>query len=82
LPNEWFAGSGRRQALAATLIPAAIRTRYFSQLAFERSRAGKQAAVDAVKIVVRRKEHEAAGNAHGDADGAPVELNCETLGWH
>lgn len=61
---------------------ASATARDSSQLALKRSGARKEAAVELVEIAARRKEHKAAGDADGDADGAAVELDCETLAWH
>jgi hypothetical protein len=51
----------------------------FLQRPVDRPGAREQAAVERVEPLVRRKEFEAAGNAHGDPDRATVELNGKSL---
>jgi hypothetical protein len=49
------------------------------QLTLDGARAAEQASVQLIEIVVAGIEHETARNPHGDAGGAVVELDCETL---
>src|SRR5690242_10700774 len=60
----------------------ALAARDLFQLALERPGAREEAAVELVEGTARRKEHEAAGDADGDADRAAVEFDGETLAWH
>ena len=52
------------------------------QLALERPRPREEPAVERVEAIARREEHETAGHADGNADGAALELDCKTLAWH
>jgi hypothetical protein len=48
----------------------------------DRSSPGEQVSVESVKIVIRGKEHESAGNAHCDPDNTSIELDGKTLRRH
>lgn len=52
------------------------------QLAFDGAGAGENSAVQFLEPVVGGIENEAARDAHGDAHGAAVELDCKTLRDH
>lgn len=52
------------------------------QFALEASSTWEQPAVEFVEIVTGRKEHESAWHAHGNPDGAAIELNYKALAWH
>jgi hypothetical protein len=69
-------GEALTSGIRAPVLPG------FPELAFKRSRTGKEASIERVEVVARRKEHEAARHANGNADRSPVELHCETLAWH
>jgi len=60
----------------------AARGRDLGQLALERPRAAEQPAIERIERVARREEHEPAGHANRDADGAAVELDQESLVRH
>jgi len=52
------------------------------QLPLDRPGAAEHASVHLPETVVGGVEHEAAGDADGDADRAAVELDCKSLGDH
>src|SRR5689334_7171341 len=67
-----------RPARAMLRLPSAD----LLQLALDGAGAAEQPPVHLIEAVVRSVEHEAARHADGDADRAPVELDCETLIEH
>src|SRR3954466_12858916 len=52
------------------------------QLPLDGAGARKHPPVHLIESAVRRVEHQSAGRAYGNADGAPVEFDCETLRNH
>jgi hypothetical protein len=52
------------------------------QLSLDGAGATEQSPVHLAEIIIRGIEDEAAGHPNGDPDGAPVELDRETLDWH
>src|SRR6185312_988528 len=81
----WLPGicvkSKRGQALGRRRA-AAIAPGDPPQFALDGAGAAEQTPVERFEIVARGIEHETARHPDGDADGAAVELDCETLAQH
>src|SRR4051794_17736494 len=72
--------AGERGPLRAIVLPFLLVDRL--QLALDRARSAEQPSVHLIEALVGCVEHESARHADGNADGAPIELDRETLIGH